>query len=52
MLMATGSQCSPLQKDPVRDAAANDRAVLKVIYADVTPPLDHKLFLGLLASVR
>lgn len=41
-----------LQKDLVRDSGANDSAVLKVIYADVTPPLDHKLFLGLLASVR
>lgn len=38
------------QKDLVRDAGANDRAVLKVIYADVTPPLDQKLFLGLLVG--
>ena len=39
-----------LQKDLVRDAGANDRAVLKVIYAHVTPPLDQKLFLGLLVG--
>lgn len=37
-----------LQKDLVRDAGANDSAVLKVIYAPVTPPLAHKLFLSLL----
>lgn len=37
-----------LQKDLVRGAGPNDSAVLKVIYADVTPPLDQKLFLGLL----
>lgn len=39
-----------LQKDLVREAGSNDSAVLKVIYADVTPPLDQKLFLGLLAG--
>ncbi|WP_330211033.1 hypothetical protein [Pseudomonas sp. AM4(2022)] len=52
MRMVIASQCSLLQKDPVRDAGANDGAVLKAIYADVTPRLDHKLFLGLPANVR
>ncbi|OPA94353.1 hypothetical protein BFW88_08935 [Pseudomonas fluorescens] len=37
-----------LQKDLVRDAVADDGALLRVIYAPVTPPLDQKLFLGLL----
>ncbi|MGH2419838.1 hypothetical protein EJ576_22365 [Pseudomonas sp. C 49-2] len=42
------SQRFLLQKDLVREAGASDEAVVKVIYASVTPPLDHKLFLSLL----
>ncbi|QQD29546.1 hypothetical protein ICJ33_10520 [Pseudomonas simiae] len=42
------SQRFLLQKDLVREAGASDEAVVRVIYASVTPPLDHKLFLSLL----
>jgi len=39
-----------LQKDLVREAGPSDAAVVRVIYAPVTPPLDHKLFLNLLGQ--
>ncbi|WP_124377453.1 dermonecrotic toxin domain-containing protein [Pseudomonas synxantha] len=46
------SQRFLLQKDLVREAGASDEAVVRVIYAPVTQPLDHKLFLGLLGRAQ
>jgi hypothetical protein len=37
-----------LQKDLLRNAGSSDGALLRVVYAPVSPPLDHKLFLTLL----
>lgn len=46
------SQRFLLQKDLVREAGTSDEAVVRVIYAAVTPPLDHKLFLSLLGRAQ